>query len=74
MDISKKVRHLEPIVSPAAELHLAVLVVEGEPGDVDGARGEEDAGGDVGAEAVGGDHHVGWVGSVKSLAGTENTK
>ena len=64
--------HLEAVVGPAAKLHGAVLVVEGEPGDVDGAGGEEDAGGDVGAEAVGGDHHIGWVGPVKSLAGTEN--
>ena len=64
--------HLKTIVRPASELHLAVLVVEGEPCDVDGAGGEEDAGGDVGAEAVRGDHHVGWVGSVKSLAGTED--
>ena len=60
---------LEPVISPASELHLTVLVVEGEPGDVDGAGGEEDAGGDVGAEAVGGYHHIRWVGSVKSLAG-----
>ena len=64
-------RHLESVVRPAAELHLAVLVVEGEPGDVDGAGREEDAGGDVGAEPVGGDYHVGRVGAVKSLAGTE---
>ena len=61
--------HLEPVIRPASELHLTVLVVEGEPGDVDGAGGEEDAGRDVGAEAVGGDHHIRWVGSVKSLAG-----
>ena len=63
--------HLESVIRPAAKLHVAVLVVEGEPGDVDGAGGEKDARGDVGAEAVGGDHHVGWVGSVKCLTGTE---
>ncbi len=27
--------HLPAVVGPAAELHLAVLVVEGKPGDVD---------------------------------------
>ena len=37
--------YLEAVVGPAAELHLAVLVVEGEPGDVDGAGGLEHAGG-----------------------------
>ena len=62
---------LEPVIRPASELHLTVLVVEGEPGDVDGAGGEEDAGGDVRAEPVRGDHHICWVGSVKSLAGAE---
>ena len=62
--------HLKPVVGPAAKLHLTVLVVEGEPGDVDLAGGHEDAGGDVGAEAVAGHHHVGWVGSIEQFAGT----
>ena len=29
--------YLEPVVRPAAELHLTILVVEGKPGDVDQA-------------------------------------
>ena len=35
--------HLEAVVGPAPELHLAVLVIKGEPGDVHRARGHEDA-------------------------------
>ena len=34
--------HLQPVVGPAAKLHLAVLVIKWEPGDVDLARGLED--------------------------------
>ena len=41
--------HLETVIRPAAKLHVAVLVVEGEPSDVDLAGGLEDAGRDVGA-------------------------
>ena len=66
----RNIAHLKPVICPASELHLAVLVVEGEPGDVDLAGGHEDAGGDVGAEAVAGHHHVGWVGSIEQFAGT----
>ena len=60
--IVKSMFYLEPVVRPAPELHLAVLVVEGEPGDVDLAGGLEHAGRDVGAEARTGHYHVGLVG------------
>ena len=63
---------LEPVVGPTPELHLAVLVVEGEPGDVYGAGGLEDPGRDVGAETRAGHHYVGLVGWVKALAGAEH--
>ena len=63
--------YLEPVVRPAAELHLAILVVEGEPGDVYGTRGKEDAGRNIGAQAVRRHHHVGRVCSVKSFARAE---
>ena len=43
------------------------LVVEGEPGDVDLAGGHEDAGRDVGAQALVSHHHICWVCSVKGL-------
>ena len=60
---------LEPVVGPAPELHLAVLVVEGEPGDVDGTAGLEYPGRDVLTEARAGHHHVGREGRVEALAG-----
>ena len=47
---STKHIYLKSIVRPAAKLHLTVLVIEGEPGDVDLAGGLEHAGRDVGAE------------------------
>ena len=56
--------HLEPVVRPAPELHLAVLVVEGEPRDVDLAGGLEDAWGNVVAATVAGDYHIGGVSAV----------
>ena len=55
--------HLETVVGPAAKLHLTVLVVEGEPGDVDLARGHEDAGRDVLAVTGTAHHHVRLVGA-----------
>ena len=62
---------LEPVVGPAPELHLAVLVVEGEPGDVDGAARLEYPGWDVGAQPGARHHHVGLVGRVEALTGAE---
>ena len=59
--------HLEAIVGPAAELHITVLVIEGEPGDVYLAGGLEDAGWYVGAAARVRHHHVGRVRPVKLL-------
>ena len=62
--------HLESVIRPAAKLHVAVLVVEGEPGDVDLARGHEDAWRDVGAEALVGHHHICRVRPIKGLTRT----
>ena len=61
--------YLEPVVRPAAELHLTILVVEGKPGDVDQAGWLENAGRDIRARAGRGDDHVGRVRPVKRLAG-----
>ena len=63
--------HLKPVIRPTSKLHLAVLVVEGEPGDVDLAGGHEDAGRDVGAQPLVRHHHISRVGSVKGLTRTE---
>ena len=59
--------HLKPVIRPTSKLHLAVLVVEGEPGDVDLAGGHEDAGRDVCAQALVSYHNICRVGSVKGL-------
>lgn len=61
--------HLKAIVGPGAKLHLATLIVEGEPGDVDFARGLEDAGRHVEAAAIVTHHHVGGIGAVEALVG-----
>ena len=64
---NRNVPHLKPVIRPASELHLAVLVVEGEPGDVDLAGGHEDAGRDVGAQPLVGNHHISRVGPIKGF-------
>ena len=61
--------HLEPVVGPAAELHLAALIIEGEPGDVDGAARLEHTRRDVGAKPLASHNHVGGVGRVEALTG-----
>ena len=64
--------YLKPVVGPTSKLHLTILIIEREPGDVDLAGGHEDPGGDVGALSLMGDHHVSWVGSVKGFTCTAN--
>ena len=59
--------HLKPVIRPTSKLHLAVLVVEGEPGDVNLAGGHEDAGRDVGAQPLVRHHHISRVGPIKGL-------
>ena len=59
--------HIKPVIRPTSKLHLAVLVVEGEPGDVDLAGGHEDAGGDVGAQPLVRHHHISRVGPIKGF-------
>ena len=63
----KHFSYLESIISPASKLHITVLIIKWEPGDVYLAGGLEDAGRDVGAAARVRHHHVGRVGPVKLL-------
>ena len=67
--VSRQPAHLEPIIGPRTKLHVTVLVVEGEPGDVDLAGGLEDARGDVEHGAVLGDHDVRLERPVESFIG-----
>ncbi len=68
------ISHLAAVVGPAAKFHLAVLVVEGEPGDVDLAGGLEDAGWDVGAAPLARQHHVRRVRAVEGLVRTDRER
>ena len=63
------VSYLESIIGPASKLHVAVLVIKREPSDVNGTRGHKYARGNVGAETLTRDHHIGGVGGVKCLTG-----
>lgn len=63
--------YLIAIVGPATELHVTVLVIEGEPRDVYLACALENARGHVQATAVVSDHHVGLVCPVKTLVSTK---
>ena len=56
-------------VGPGAKLEVTLLVVKGEPGDVDLAGGLEDARGDVEHGAVLGDHDVRLERPVESFIG-----
>lgn len=62
--------YLVAIVCPATELHVTMLVVEGEPSDVYLACALEYARGHVQATAVVSDHHVGLVRPVKTFVST----
>lgn len=70
----KKHSNLKSIVRPGSKLHLAPLIVEGKPGDVDFAGGLEDARRHVQTRSVVPDDHVGRVGSVEALVGAEIQK
>ena len=63
--------YLEPVVGPTPKLHLTVLIVKGEPGDVYQTCRFENARRDVSARPSGGDNNIGRVGSVKRLARAE---
>ena len=65
-----RIDYLESVVSPAAEFHVAVLVVEWEPGDVNLASRLEDSRRNVSALPGVRHHHVRRVGAVKGLVGT----
>ena len=63
--------YLEPVVGPTPKLHLTVLIVKGEPGDVYQTCRFENARRDVSTGSSGGDNNIGRVGSVKRLARAE---
>ena len=58
-------QNLKSIIGPAPKLHLTVLVVKREPGNVDGTAGFEYPGRNVGTQSRAGHHHVRLVGGVE---------
>ena len=62
--------YLEPVVRPAPELHITILIIKREPCDVYWAGRHEYTGRDVGAGSVTRDDHVGGVRCIKRLACT----
>ena len=69
--IQRRVDNLPARVGPGSKLEVALLIVKGEPGDVDGTGGLEDPGRDVGTLPRARHHHVGLVGRVEALTGAE---
>lgn len=67
-------QYLVAVVSPATELHVAMLVIEGKPGDVYLACALENAGWYVQTTAVVSDHHVRLVRPIKTLVSTIRMK
>ena len=57
--------NLESVVCPGSKLHVAVLVIKREPGDVYGTGGHEDARGNVGADTFTGHHYIGGICRIK---------
>ena len=68
----KHFSYLESIISPASKLHITVLIIKWEPGDVYLAGGLEDAWRDVGAAPSVSHHHIGGEGPVKLLVSAAN--
>ena len=60
-------QHLPTRVGPGSKLEVALLVVKGEPGDVDLAGRLEETGGDVEATAVTAHNHIRLVSPIKFL-------
>ena len=63
--------HVKPVVSPTSKLDRAVLVVEGEPSDVNLTGGFEYSRRNIGTPTLVSHHHVGWVGSIELLVSAE---
>ena len=63
--------HLEPVVGPRSKLEVAALVIKWEPGDVNFARGLEDARRHIEHGALRRGHNVCLESPIKPLVGTE---
>ena len=59
--------YLESIVGPASKLHITILVIEGEPSNVNLTSGFEYSRRNISTPALVGHHHVGGESSIKLL-------
>lgn len=66
--------YLESIVGPTSKLHLTVLIIKGEPSDVNFTSGHEDPWRNVGTTAATRYDNICRIGPVKCFAGTERRK
>ena len=63
--------YLKSIVGPASELHITILIIEGEPGNVNLTSGFEYSRRNISTPTLVGHHHVGWESSIKLLISAE---
>ena len=64
--------YLKPIVGPAPKLHIAVLIIEGEPRDINLAGGFKNSRRYLYAGSVFAHHYVDWVRPVESFVSTNS--
>jgi hypothetical protein len=62
--------YLKAIVGPTTKLHVTVLVVEREPGDINFTGGFEYSWWDVGTAPCIRHHHICWISSIEGFVST----
>ena len=65
------IHYLESIVGPASKLHITILVIEGEPSNVNLTGGFEYSRRNISTAAFVRHNHVGWESSIKLLVSAE---
>ena len=70
MNTASSSRYLKTVVSPAAEFKFTLLIVEGEPRNVNLTGTFENSRGKVTATAVVPNHHIRLIRAVEFLVGT----
>ena len=61
------IHYLESIICPASKLHITILVVEGEPSDINLTGGFEYSRRNISTPSLVGHHDVSWESSIKLL-------
>ena len=63
--------YLKSIVGPASKLHITILVIEGEPSDINLTGGFEYSRRNISTPSLVGHHDVSWESSIKLLISAE---